>query len=365
MSRLSFRAGARGGGFYRVSPLAASAAEPPSNGAMIALYPTPPQAEALAIEGGQPADELHLTLVYLGDADGVNASEVRDALGDDLGRPLGGQAGDVFQFPKGDDGVPLNVSPAVEGLEDFRAELVRRLAAAGIEDASSFSDWVPHICLGYDNDPAEAEGKVGLPLSFDSVAVVVAGERTDVALTASIDDPAERWDAIVQEVEQDETEPEPVLASLEVTSAASETFAMLRLAANEAEAARAREFAALKEAQTRDQGTLREVLGALRALAIKPSGDTHVTVPTELHPHVTVHEPDITIEPAAAPDVHVQVEPPAVTVEAAAPAPSPDVHVAAPDVHVTVEAPVPPDRRPIRATKAEDGTMTFEVVEDE
>ena len=36
------------------------------SGAMIALMPTPTDAERLAIEGGEAADQLHLTLYYLG-----------------------------------------------------------------------------------------------------------------------------------------------------------------------------------------------------------------------------------------------------------------------------------------------------------
>jgi hypothetical protein len=36
------------------------------SGAMIALMPTPEDAERLAIEGGEPADQLRLTLYYLG-----------------------------------------------------------------------------------------------------------------------------------------------------------------------------------------------------------------------------------------------------------------------------------------------------------
>jgi hypothetical protein len=52
----------------------------------------------------------------------------------------------------------------------------------------------------------------------------------------------------------------------------------------------------------------------------------------------------------------IRVEPPAVHVA------PPEVHIAAPEVHVTVEPPPRPTSS-IRATKAEDGTTTFSVVE--
>ena len=48
-------------------------------GAMIALVPSQADLQRLAIEGGEPVDQLHLTLVYLGDA--VNIDQpTRDAL---------------------------------------------------------------------------------------------------------------------------------------------------------------------------------------------------------------------------------------------------------------------------------------------
>ena len=37
------------------------------SGAMIALMPTPEDAERLAIEGGEDAEQLHVTLYFLGD----------------------------------------------------------------------------------------------------------------------------------------------------------------------------------------------------------------------------------------------------------------------------------------------------------
>lgn len=368
---MKFKLSGRGGGFAQPS-LVASAVDG-SSGAMVALYPTPPQADALAIEGGQPAGELHVTLVYLGKASDVDLAKVEDALGADLGKPLAGETGEPFQFSEGEDGTPLNVSPEVPGLEDFRAEVLRRLEAAGIEDASSHPDWVPHICLGYGNDPSEAEAKVGLPLSFDSVAVVVGDDRTNVPLTASVDaSPADRWDALAREIEA-EIEQEPVTAS--AARGHDPMWGVLRLAAEEVETARLREAEALASRSREDRGAMREMFAAMRHLADRKPGDTHITMPaTELHPHVTIHEPPITIEAAPTPDVNVSVEPVQVTVEAA-PTPTvefrpeitvqppnveaPNVEVAAPEVYVTLEQPPRPGS--IRAIKDDDGSTVFTV----
>lgn len=180
--------------------------------------------------------------------------------------------------------------------------------------------------------------------------------------------PAERWNRLAEAIEREvEEEPEPIVAGAQ-RAALDETFAMMRLAAGEVEAARTREMTALAEMRDQERGLLREALTSLRALAAKPAGDTHVTVPTELHPHVTIHEPEITVQPSPAPDVSVSVEPPSVTVEAAhvelPEQQPPDVHIAAPEVHVTVEPPPRPTGA-IKATKAEDGTTVFQVVDDD
>lgn len=374
---MKFKLSGRGGGFAQPS-LTASAVDG-SSGAMVALYPTPPQADALAIENGQPAGELHVTLVYLGQATDVDLAKVEDALGADLGKPLAGETGEPFQFPEGEDGTPLNVSPDVPGLADFRAEVLRRLEAAGIEDASSHPDWVPHICLGYGNDPSEAEAKVGLPLSFDSVAVVVGGDRTNVPLTASVDSsPADRWDALAREIEAEIEGDQSIISSSYAPRQSDEFLSgVLRLAAEEVETNRRRELAEFSSRTREDRGVVREALAAMREMATRKQGDTHITMPaTELHPHVTIHEPPITIEAAPTPDVNVSVEPAQVTVEAA-PAPSvevrpeitvqppnvevqpPNVEVAAPEVHVTLEQPPRPGS--IRAIKDDDGSTVFTV----
>ena len=43
------------------------AEQPDETGGLIALYPRAGDAQTLAIPGGEPADYLHLSLVYLGD----------------------------------------------------------------------------------------------------------------------------------------------------------------------------------------------------------------------------------------------------------------------------------------------------------
>lgn len=219
----------------------------------------------------------------------------------------------------------------------------------------------------------EAEAEAALP------------EGWEVVWTPSADAPAEsaaeRWDRLAREVEDDEVEDDVAVVATGQGRDSYGTLAMLRFAADEVDAARARELEALASHRASEQTVVRDTLRTLRKLAERPAGDTHVTVPTEIHPHVTIHEPDITVEPSPAPDVSVSVEPPQVTVEPpqvtveAAPAPNvtvevppaPNVAVEPPQVNVTVEVPAPEPRpRAIRAVKNDaDGSMTFEAVDDE
>src|SRR6266496_3754845 len=63
--------------------LTAAASAPDTNtGAMIALVPTGEDLNRLALDGGEPPAELHLTLVYLGEAADISpdmAAEIMDA----------------------------------------------------------------------------------------------------------------------------------------------------------------------------------------------------------------------------------------------------------------------------------------------
>src|SRR5688500_1406256 len=59
------------------------------SGAMIALMPTREDAERLAIEGGEDAEQLHLTLYFLGDDGTAWTEEQRGELIGNLGAAAG------------------------------------------------------------------------------------------------------------------------------------------------------------------------------------------------------------------------------------------------------------------------------------
>lgn len=177
-------------------------------GAMIAFVPTAEDAARLALTGGEPVEQLHLTILYLGDAVDWQVG-ARTALLEAVQEMTVGQAaitcdafGAAIWNPQGDTPcVVLNI----EG-EEYLCNAKRILEGAAYSAVwdqwgecipEQHEPWIPHVALQYTSDiPAlsQALAKVG-PITFDRVRVAFAGVVTDfpllmtpeVAITASLD----------------------------------------------------------------------------------------------------------------------------------------------------------------------------------
>src|SRR5688572_33453732 len=66
-------------GDISVAELSLTAAAEAHTGAMIALVPSEEDAQRIAVDGGEDADQLHLTICYLGEA-ALIPQEVREQL---------------------------------------------------------------------------------------------------------------------------------------------------------------------------------------------------------------------------------------------------------------------------------------------
>jgi 2'-5' RNA ligase len=182
-----------------------------TSGAMIALMPTPEDAERLAIEGGEPAEQLHCTLRYLGK--GADFDEAaRTAIVDSVrmlaeGMPpitskLFGAAhwngnGDEpsWVWSVGDDPEHGQSLEAARGM----AEEALLMAPMDVELPTPHTPWVAHVCAAYSAEldlVIALEERLG-PIVFDRVRVAFAGEHTDIpfgegAITAAADGPLRR-----------------------------------------------------------------------------------------------------------------------------------------------------------------------------
>lgn len=182
---------------YAFIPALTAAAAPASgatySGAMVALIPAAADAADLAIPDGEPADQLHCTLLYLGEAadlDEQTRADIVDqcravAAGWDGMIEADGFSVAVFN-PHGDDPcVVLGLSGAdLAGLHDQVAEMVD---VAG----EQHQPWIPHITLAYTDDAglvAEVTDRCGV-VAFDRLRVGFAGDHVDIPLGEALPEP--------------------------------------------------------------------------------------------------------------------------------------------------------------------------------
>jgi len=152
---------------------------------MIALYPSPATAEALAAQPGAstPPEDLHLTLVFLTGA-AVELEAQRPAISEAVRRaaaaagPLRGVVGGIGLFAGDADAAerPLVALADVPGLNELRADLMREL---GVDAPTEEHGFTPHLTLAYvpKDAPLEAVPPPELPLAFEELELVWAGER--------------------------------------------------------------------------------------------------------------------------------------------------------------------------------------------
>jgi 2'-5' RNA ligase len=176
-------------------------------GAMIALMPTPDDAARLAIEGGEAAEQLHLTLRYLGN--GADFSEearqaVIDAVTDVLPHyasgPVAAKAFGAAHW-NGNSDEPCWVwsvgddpdTPGTLGmLHGAIAMALEEGLAEGVDHPElpqQHTPYVPHICAAYSDELdliIALEERLG-PVTFDRVRVAFAGDHTDVPLGGAME----------------------------------------------------------------------------------------------------------------------------------------------------------------------------------
>lgn len=164
----------------RASAALTAAAEQHS-GAMIALVPSAEDCARLAIDGYEPADVLHTTLVFLGDAANWSPQQ-RDTLEQSLRTiglaPMAGKVWGHAQFnPDGDSPCAVYLAEA-EGITSLQAATLGALEESGTYDLipSQHECLIPHITAGYNLD-VEKLTEVG-PIRFDRLRLSFAD--TDV-----------------------------------------------------------------------------------------------------------------------------------------------------------------------------------------
>ncbi|WNI20406.1 phage minor head protein [Actinacidiphila sp. ITFR-21] len=178
------------------------------SGGMIALIPTEEDAARLAIEGGEDAAELHLTLFFLDDDGSVWTDEQRRELtanlqdaAAQLGGPITANAFGAAQWNPSSDSPSWVWSVGDNPGRDADAPtlvLAQAAATGALENMhdqpalpAQHSPWAAHVCAAYSDDPALLEqllARVG-PITFDRIRLALAGDHTDIPLSPEEEPP--------------------------------------------------------------------------------------------------------------------------------------------------------------------------------
>lgn len=156
-------------------------------GMMVAFMLKPETAKQLALPDGEPIDQIHLTLAYLGDSreTALDKRAVKRALASFASESLHlqGVTGGLARFAaseSSDNQSPIVALVQVPGLSKFREALVKRLEGVGVQIANDFDGFTPHITLKY--VPADAEMPVdkipSVPLTFDTLCLAIGDEHS-------------------------------------------------------------------------------------------------------------------------------------------------------------------------------------------
>lgn len=174
------------GGVKKVVETRKLAQEQEHTGAMVALVPTAQTAAALAVPGGEPADQLHVTLAYLGDADALSDEEVQGLLAEvrDWATKTGQINGHISGYGVFDQDPPVTyLSFDAPALPRARQDLVDRLDHAGVP-ADRAHGFTPHMTVAYGaaNSPDVASSL----LRFHQVEVRLGGRRITFPLRGKV-----------------------------------------------------------------------------------------------------------------------------------------------------------------------------------
>ncbi|MFE9844681.1 2'-5' RNA ligase family protein [Streptomyces goshikiensis] len=162
-----------------------------SDGCMIALYPPAELAEELAVDGGLPPSELHVTVAYLGKADDIDGDELRQVVAELAERrPFTAKVAGLGRFTGGDKDVLVALIDSPD-LESLRRDTLDALREHGIPVPREHG-YTAHCSLTYldPDEPAPLDRLAARDAEFTALAAVHGTDRTDAELSHPIADVA-------------------------------------------------------------------------------------------------------------------------------------------------------------------------------
>lgn len=152
------------------------------DGCMVAFFMPDDVAAKLALEGGEPQEELHLTLAFIPEVpDQDKIGQIHSLLTEmsQQRSALAAQISGLGLFTAGEEPITYASVDAPE-LPDFRQQLVRRLKESGIE-ISEDHGYTPHVTLAYE-DHRDLDIPV-IDFELDTLSFAIGPDRTNFPMT--------------------------------------------------------------------------------------------------------------------------------------------------------------------------------------
>lgn len=169
-----------------------------SDGAMVALVPTPGNTARLTLEDGEAADQLHATVLYLGKAALIDDQTFATIMGqlidiaDEYPGPIIADGFNVALFNPHDDERDTCATLGLSGhtlhvvAREIQERVRGQLADSTFALPEQHEPWIPHVTLAYTDDHtiipqlADRTGDV----TFDRIRLAVGDDVYDIPLIA-------------------------------------------------------------------------------------------------------------------------------------------------------------------------------------
>jgi len=170
-----------------------------SNGVMVAFFLNPDIAKLLTVDVGESADQLHLTLAYIGKKDEVDLNKIpqlEEAL-QSLAltyAPITGTLGGPIRFnaTKYSDGKDVAVASFTGKIRGFREELVKAIELIGLTPKNNF-EYTPHVTLAFidPKDDMPVQRVDSIDVTFNRMTLCIGGKRMQYLLRGT---EVSKWD---------------------------------------------------------------------------------------------------------------------------------------------------------------------------
>lgn len=154
-------------------------------GAMVAFLPGDPN--ALTVPGGDPADQLHVTSIYLtGDHTELTAQhrhEIGRVLAELQHGPINAMVTGIESLGDDTPAATVLLLDAPE-LHQLRDRIKQAMQAAGVPvPQDKYPTYLPHLTVGYGTPHEDAAQWIGTTFTIDRVAAFYGPDRAEVPLT--------------------------------------------------------------------------------------------------------------------------------------------------------------------------------------